>query len=402
MCKNEHLSEFLNLGFHPLSDNFLTESQLLKEEKKYPLNVLFCENCGLCQLGFIVSPDLMYNSEYPYETSMNKGGVEHFTNAANSICQKLELNQNSFVIDIGSNVGVLLSGFLQNGVKVLGIEPSSNIATKAIESGIDTISEFFSTALSKKILESYKKANVITGTNVFAHIDNLDDFILSVKILLDENGVLVIEAPYLQNMIDNVEYDTIYHEHLSYLSLKPMVKFFQNKNMDVFDVEFYSIHGGSLRYFICHKDKKQISSNVENLLKTEIDSNLHSIEKLQKFSKSVEKQKSELIQLLSELQKKGKKIIGLSAPAKGNTLLNYCNIGDNFLDYITEKSNLKIGKFTPGSHIKIVHDSFLEQDKPDYALILAWNFASDIIKNSSKFTKQGGKYIIPIPSPKII
>ena len=402
MCKHEHLSEFLNLGTHPPSDNFLSESQLVKSEKTYPLNLLLCQNCGLVQLGYVVPSDLMYNSEYPYETSMNKSGVEHFIQAANSIYNKLELNQNSFVIDIGSNVGILLSGFQQKGVKVLGVEPSSNIAKKAINVGIDTLSDFFSITLSKKILNSHGKANVITGTNVFAHIDDLDDFVSSVQILLDKDGTLVIEAPYLKNMIDNIEYDTIYHEHLSYLSLTPMVKFFQTKNMDIFDVEFYPIHGGSLRYFICNKDQKEISDNVKKLMKSEFDYKLHSIENLKKFSKSVEKQKSELIKLLCDLQKNGKKIVGLSAPAKGNTLLNYCNIGTSFLDYITEKSTLKIGKYTPGTHIKILSDDFLEEDKPDYALILAWNFASDIMKNNSKFIKQGGKFIIPIPSPKII
>jgi len=402
MCKSNHLSEFLDLGLHPPSDNFLTEEQLLKPEKTYPLNVLLCDNCGLCQLGFIIPPDLLYNSEYPYETSMNKSGIEHFTNAANSISKKFDLDQNSLVIDIGSNVGVLLSGFLKNGIQVLGIEPSSNIAKKAIENGINTLSEFFSISLANKILNLKGKANVITGTNVFAHIDNLDDYVTAVQILLDQNGVLIIEAPYLQNMIDNIEYDTIYHEHLSYLSLKPMIKFFQSKKMDVFDVEFYSIHGGSLRYFICHQGKKQISSNVRKFLENEINNNLHSIENMQKFSSSVEKQKSELINLLTELQKKGKKIVGLSAPAKGNTLLNYCKIGTNFLEYVTEKSTLKIGKYTPGTRIKIYSDDFLKQDKPDYALILAWNFASDIIKNNTKFAKQGGKFIIPIPFPKII
>ncbi len=402
MCKNNQLTKFLDLGYHPPSDNFLSKEDLDKPETTYPLTVLLCENCGLCQLGFVVPPNLMYNSEYPYETSMNKKGVEHFTNAADSIFLKLKLEQDSFVVDIGSNVGVLLTGFLQKGVKVLGVEPSSNISKKANENGIQTISEFFTLPIAKKILKENGKANLITGTNVFAHIDDLDEFVESVKILLDENGVLVIEAPYLQNMIDNVEYDTIYHEHLSYISLKPMLKFFQSKKMDIFDVEHHFIHGGSLRYFICHEGKRKITSNINKFLEEENKKNLHSIINLQNFSKQVEEQRTRLLELLLKLKKNGHKIVGVSAPAKGNTLLNFCKIDKNFLDFITEKSSLKIGKYTPGTHIQVLSDERLIEDKPDYALILAWNFATEIMENNNEFKNQGGKFIIPIPYPKII
>ena len=402
MCKNKQITPFLDLGFHPPSDNFLTKKQLIEPETLFPLIVSICENCGLCQLDYIVSPELMYNENYPYETSMNNVGVKHFKKMAQDICEKFNFEKNSLVIDIGSNVGVLLSGFKECGMNILGIEPSKNICEKANKIGIDSIHDFFSSSLAKDILNSKGQASIITGTNVFAHIDDLEDFIKAIDILLEKNGVVIIEAPYLQDMIDKLEYDTIYHEHLSYISLKPMVMFFENHGMQVFDVEHQPIHGGSLRYFICRTGVRKISSDINNLLKSEEKNGLHSIENLKKFSESVKKHRLELLNLLFDLKKNDQKIIGISAPAKGNTLLNFCKIGTEYLDYITEKSMLKIGKYTPGSHIKIFSDDVLLKDKPNYALILAWNFAEDIMMKNSNFKKNGGKFIIPIPHPKII
>jgi len=237
---------------------------------------------------------------------------------------------------------------------------------------------------------------------VFAHINNLDDFMNGAKTLLKEDGIIVIEAPYLVNLIDNLEYDTIYHEHLSYLSVKPVKRFCKKHKMELFDVEMKKIHGGTIRYFIGRKGKQQISKNVSKFLKLENNHKIYSNKQLDSFAKKVESHRTELMKLLFDLNKSGKKIVGISAPAKGNTLLNYCRIGPEILDYITEKNPLKIGKYTPGMHIPIYSDKKLLTDKPDYALVLAWNFAEEIMKNNKSYKKNKGKFIIPFPHPKII
>ncbi len=401
MCKSNNMPKFLDLGFSALSDNFLTVEQLGQPEIFYPLTVHSCLDCGLCQLGYVVPPELMFNENYPYDSSTTKTGREHFTKMGVDICNRFNLKPNSFVIDVGSNAGVLLSGFKSKGMRVLGIEPSSKLANTAIKNGIDSIIEFFSKKLVKKILDDYGKVSVITGTNVFAHIDDLDDFMITADSLLVEDGIIVIEAPYLLRLIENLEYDTIYHEHLSYLSVKPMIEFCKKFGFEVFDTEEQTIHGGTLRYFIGRKDNRKVSQNVFNYLKIEDEQEIYSEKKLQDFARSVKDHRRALLQLLYELKTNGKKIVAISAPAKGNTLLNYCKIDSEILDYVTERNPLKVGKFTPGMHIPVYSDEKLE-DQPDYALILAWNFADEIIQNNSKYSEKGGKFIIPIPKPVIV
>ena len=276
------------------------------------------------------------------------------------------------------------------------------LANIAIERGVDSIIEFFSEKLAKKVIVDYGKVSVITGTNVFAHINDLDDFMKSADSLLVENGMIVIEAPYLLHLIKNLEYDTIYHEHLSYLSVKPIIEFCKKFNFEIFDIEKQEIHGGTLRYYISRKNKKQVTQNVSNYLETEEKNEIYSIKTLENFSKSVECHRKTLMQLLNKLKKEGKQIVGISAPAKGNTLLNYCKINSEILDYVTERNPLKIDKFTPGMHIPVFSDEKLLEDQPDYALILAWNFADEIIQNNLEYQKRGGKFIIPVPDPKII
>ena len=402
MCKSNNIKKFLDLGFSALSDNFLTKDQLEKSESFFPLSVNLCSNCGLCQLGYVVPPELMFNKDYPYDSSTTKTGREHFTKMGIDICNEFELSQNSLVIDVGSNSGVLLSAFKSKGMKVLGIEPSSKLANAAIEKGVDSIIEFFSNKLVKQILDDYGKVSVITGTNVFAHIDDLDDFMLTADSLLIEDGIIVIEAPYLLHLIENMEYDTIYHEHLSYLSVKPMVEFCKKFGFEIFDIKEQTIHGGTLRYFISRKNKKEITQKVSNYLKIEDEKELYSKEKLNEFAVLVKNHRKTLLRLLNDLKKDGKKIVAISAPAKGNTLLNYCKIDSEILDYVTERNPFKIGKFTPGMHIPVYSDEKLLEDQPDYALILAWNFADEIIQNNSSYQEKGGKFIIPTPKPRIV
>ena len=402
LCLNSNLYPFLDLGHSALSDNFLNHSQLKESEIFYPLAVNFCRDCGFFQLSYVVPPEIMFNKDYPYDSSTTKIGRDHFTSMAFEIAEKFKFPENSLAIDIGSNAGVLLSGFKTKGFKVLGVEPSSKIAEIALKNDIETIVDFFSIELTSKILKQYGKSSIITATNVFAHIDDLENFVNGVKKLLNKNGIFVIEAPYLVNLIENLEYDTIYHEHLSYISLKPLITFFEKFDLEVFHVEKHSIHGGTMRYFIGNKGEYKKTDSINNFLKIESNSQIYSESYLDIFSTKVHEHREKLMNLLYDLKKKGKKIVGISAPAKGNTLLNFCKIDSNLLDYLTEKNPLKINKFSPGMHIQVNSDEKILDDMPDYALILAWNFADEIIKNNHEYQKRGGKFILPIPDPKII
>ena len=402
LCLNSNLYPFLDLGHSALSDNFLNHSQLKESEIFYPLAVNFCRDCGFFQLSYVVPPEIMFNKDYPYDSSTTRTGRDHFTSMAFEIAEKFKFPENSLAIDIGSNAGVLLSGFKTKGFKVLGVEPSSKIAEIALKNDIETIVDFFSIELTSKILKQYGKSSIITATNVFAHIDDLENFVNGVKKLLNKNGIFVIEAPYLVNLIENLEYDTIYHEHLSYISLKPLITFFEKFDLEVFHVEKHSIHGGTMRYFIGNKGEYKKTDSINNFLKIESNSQIYSESYLDIFSTKVHEHREKLMNLLYDLKKKGKKIVGISAPAKGNTLLNFCKIDSNLLDYLTEKNPLKINKFSPGMHIQVNSDEKILDDMPDYALILAWNFADEIIKNNHEYQKRGGKFILPIPDPKII
>jgi hypothetical protein len=402
LCKSTKLNKFLDLGYSPISDQIRTVEQLDQPETSYPITVETCNECGFCQLGHVVPPELMYNENYSYDGSATKTLKKHHISMANQISERFKLKEKSLAIDIGSNAGVLLSGFQDKGMNVVGVDPSINVANIAREKGIHVIGKFFSSELAKKIKSEFGEASVITGTNVFAHIDDLNDFFTAADILLSDKGVIVIEAPYLITLLDNLEYDTIYHEHLSYISLKPLNTFCKKIKMNVFDIEYNEIHGGSIRLFVGRDGINEITKNVEKFLKLEQEKQIYNNERLKKFSDDVKKQRIELNTLLWKLKNDGKKIVGISAPAKGNALTNYCKIGIDLLDYVTEKNHLKIGKFTPGMHIPIVSEDKLLKDKPDYGLILAWNFAEEIIKNNKEFRDNGGKFIIPIPHPKIV
>jgi len=401
MCGGKKLYQFLDLGFAPPSDALLSLEDLNEPEMLFPLRVLQCKDCGLTQLGYAVNPELLYGKKYKYESSITKTGKEHFFSMADSICNKLNIQKQSLVIDIGSNVGVLLEGFKNNGMNILGIDPAEKICKIANERGIETWQEFFNFETAKKIMSKKGKAKIITGTNVFAHIDDKKSLMEALDLLLEEDGLFIFEAPYLVDLIDNLEYDTIYLEHLEYISLRPVVEFFKNNNMEVFDVEKYDIHGKSVRVFVCRKGKKTISENVLNFLKLEEEKGIYKKEILDNFAKDVSRHREELIELLRRLKQEGKKIVGISAPAKGNTILNYCKIGADLVSYITEKSIIKRGCYTPGMHIPIVSEEKIIADKPDYGIIFAWNFADEIIKNNKDFSDNGGKFIVPIPKPVI-
>ena len=306
------------------------------------------------------------------------------------------------VVDLGSNTGMLLGIFKQRGMNVLGVEPARNIAKIARSKDIDTISDFFSAGVASRIARKKGRPKVITGTNVFAHADDLREFVKGVDILLDDDGVFVIEVPYLVDLIKNLEYDTIYHEHLSYFSTKPLVALFSQFGLRIVDVRRISIHGGSIRIFVQKGPPRRTSRRLASLLKLESDMGLCSPNSYAAFSQRVQQHRIELCALLSKLTSQGKRIVGVSAPAKGNTLLNYCKIGPETLPYIVEKSSLKYHLYTPGTHIPVLPESNLLKDKPDYALVLAWNFANEIMQNLDIYKRGGGKFIVPVPVPEVI
>lgn len=402
ICQSESLTKFLDLGFTPLADDFLPSNRLNEPEVYYPLEVFICNDCSLVQLGYVVPREILFQRDYPYVSSTTKTGVKHFHSLAKEVSSRFSLQPNDLVIDIGSNVGVLLEGFKNQGADVLGIEPAPNICQIAQANGIETISEFLSEELALKIVKTKGKAKIVTGTNVVAHINDHYSLVRALEILLAERGVFIFEAPYLVNLIDNLEYDTIYHEHLSYLSVKPLIKLFRQFRMDLFDVQEVSIHGGSLRYFVARENNYPISSNVNRLVELENEKKIYQIDTVKNFAKSVQDNREELTWMLRSIKREGKRIVGVSAPAKGMILLNCCKIGPDILDFIAEKAPFKIGKYTPGMHIPILPDSELIKQMPDFALLLAWNFADEIMKNLDDYRKAGGKFIIPIPKPRIV
>jgi SAM-dependent methyltransferase len=402
MCGSAKLHKFLDLGFTPPADQFRRRDQLREPDVYYPLEVMMCDDCALAQLSHVVSPEILYRNDYPYESSTTRTGQEHWSEFAASVVRRLALGPQDLAVDLGSNVGVLLGAFRSNGLRVQGVDPAANIVMIARSQGIDTICDFFNEDTAKQIVAEKGHASVVTATNVFAHVDDLDAFMRSVCHLLGERGVFIFEAPYFVNLLKRNEYDTIYHEHLSYLSAKPLVPFFRKHGLEVFDIEERDIHGGSFRVYVGRPGHWPVAPVVDRMVQAETKLGIHRHDVLQEFARAVRKNKEDLIWVLHSLKHEGKRIAAVSAPAKGMTLLNYCRIDSDVLDFVTEKSALKIGRYTPGAHIPVVSDAELLTRQPDYALLLAWNFADEIMKNLDEFRRRGGKFIIPIPSPRVL
>jgi len=400
ICKKNDLTEILDLGNHPPPLILLSENELkTKSEPLFPLKLFLCEVCGLVQLDDAVDPELLFR-DYSYTSSASVSFKNHLHSFAKKIVEKYGLTKDDLVIDIASNDGTLLQGFLSHDVKVLGIEPS-NVAKLAEEKGVTTVNDFFDEKIANEILQKYGKAKIITATNVFAHIHKLDSLMNGIKVLLDDDGSFISENHYLKDLIEKLEYDTIYHEHLRYYGLSQLVTLFEKYDMEVYHVERIPTHGGSIRVFACQKNTHEITSSVASLLMEEKEMKLTSKQTLLDFAGKVHENKSELLHILKKLQSEGKKVVGISAPARSCTVLNFCNIDSSLLNCITESSSLKIGKFTPGTHIPIKSDSFLNDEQPDYALLLSWHLKDSIVP---KLRQNGfkGKFIIPLPSPKII
>lgn len=400
-CLNKNLKQVIDLGDQPAANAFLSKKQLKQKEPFFPLKVNFCPKCGQLQLTHVVSPDYLFRN-YVYVSSTSPVFISHFEDYSQSVYKKIKLDTNSLVIDIGSNDGILLKPFKKLGVKVLGVDPARKIAREATKNGIFTIPEYFNQQLADKIIKKWGFADVITANNVFAHVPLIDELISATKKLLKPEGVLIIEAPYLVDFLQKNLFDTIYHEHVSYLSVRPLLTLFKRFNMTVFDVEKTDSHGGSIRVFVKkNESQRKVKESVEKFVKNEKALGLDKLHTFQKFAKKIEQNRNDLNDLLKQIKSKGKSIIGYGAPAKGNTLLNYFKIGPQILDYIAEDSAYKVGLFTPGMHVPVVSPKEISKTNPDFIFILAWNFAKPIMKKLEYFKRNGCRFIVPVPSPKI-
>lgn len=388
ICQSEKLYKFLSLGPMPLANSYLREDQLNLPEPYYPLDVYFCDNCGLVQLGETVSPEILFK-DYAYITGTSQTRKTHFSWLVEQAIQQSKPPKGSLIVDIGSNDGTLLQNF--EGYNTLGIEPATNIVALATSQGIETLNDFFGVEVAKKIRKDKGEAHIILGTNVFAHVANLDDFMQGITHLLSKDGVFIIEVPYLLDLLNKLEFDTIYHEHLHYFSIRPLATLFKKFGMGIVKVDRTEIDGGS----ICVYTQKSVdmSAPIEQVI---------GLDSLEEFAQSVVKVKEELVTLLRELKSQGAKISGYTAPAKGNVLLNYCKIGTDILDYTIDVTPFKQGHYTPGMHIPIYPEQHFHELPPDYALLLAWNFEEEILRKEKQWMNEGGKFIIPIPKPRIV
>ncbi|MBI1978629.1 MAG: class I SAM-dependent methyltransferase [Candidatus Aenigmarchaeota archaeon] len=396
----QSLELILSLGHQALVHGHLTSKQLNEPETTYPLNLCRCSSCGLLQLNHIVDPKVVFHKNYPYQTGMTNMLIENFRSLAATMAEKFKLTKDDLVVDIGSNDGTLLKQFVPYGARVLGVEPT-NAASVAEKNGITTVNDFFTEEIAKKIVDDHGKAKVITATNVFAHVNNLFPMLRGIDTMLSEDGVFVSESQYLFDVIKKLEFDTIYHEHLRYYSLKPLISLFSKVNFSIVDAERITAAGGSIRVFAM-KGTRPPSDRLVSLIAEEEKAGLYDKKALEKFGQRAIDIKHKLLDLLLECKKGGNRIVGVGAPARSNTLLGFSHIDHNILDYACEKAGSpKIGLYTPGTHIPIVDEQRIFEDQPEYALILSWHIQDELIK---KMREGGfkGKIIVPLPEPRIV
>lgn len=401
ICKGSNLTKFMDLGVQPHCNSFLDQGRLDQNEPHWPLDLLFCHDCHLVQLGSVVDPDVMFRN-YVYVSGTTRSLPEHFRKSAEALVERFALKPGSLVVDIGSNDGTFLNCFKDLGMTVVGVDPATNIAKIANDRGITTINDFFGERAADQILNDYGPASLITAAGVFFHIDDMDDVCRGIFKLLGNTGVLHVQAIYLGAMLDNTSFDNVYHEHVSYYTTSPLMTLFDRFDLEIFDIGFSPIHGGSLLVYASKKGAYDVLPSVAEKIAYEKDQGWYTLDAYLDFAKKVEANKARLLEMLKEIKNRGKTIAAYSAPAKGNTLLNYCGIGTDFLDYAVEKAPLKIGKLTPGMHIPVIDEADVADTPPDYYLLLAWNFKDELLKKNESFRKAGGKFIVPVPVPEII
>lgn len=398
-CGSNKLRLVLSLGQTPLANSLLTDEQLNQPEPFFPLELVFCEDCTLVQITETVPPEVLFRN-YFYFSSFSDTMLQHSEALVKRLVSDRNLNGSSLVIEIASNDGYLLKNYVQAGVPVLGIEPASNIAKVANEQGIRTIAEFFGKDISEKLYAEGVRADIIHANNVLAHVAELNGVVGGMARLLKEDGVVVSESPYLKDLIDETEFDTIYHEHLCYYSLTAQTKLFGRHGLTIIDVERLPIHGGSIRIYAGKTG--EVSQRVKDMLAEEAAWGVDKFEFYAQFGGQVERLKQDLRTKLQSLKQDGKRIAVYGASAKGSTLLNYFGIGRETLEYVVDRSTVKQRHYTPGTHLPIYDPAKLVEDMPDFVLLLTWNFADEILRQQDEYRKRGGHFIIPIPEVRIV
>lgn len=388
----------LDLGFSPPSNAYVTEADLARPEKYYPLKVKVCTNCWLVQTEDYAQADDLFSADYAYFSSTSTGWLAHAASYAQAMTQRLQLNANSHVIEVAANDGYLLKNFVAAGIPCLGIEPTASTAAAAEKQGIPVLREFFGEALGKRLAAEGKQADLVAGNNVYAHVPDINDFTRGLKSALKPNGTITLEFPHLLRLLEHTQFDTVYHEHFSYLSLYTVERIFKTAGLRIFDVEQLPTHGGSLRIFGCHAEDTRTSTDaVAAVLAEEVQRGLQTMATYQNFQTRANKVKDDLLSFLIEQKRAGKKVAAYGAAAKGNTLLNYAGVKPDLLPFVCDAAEAKQSKYMPGSHIPILSPSALAKSLPDYVLILPWNIAAEVKQQNAALAAQGTKFVTAVP-----
>jgi SAM-dependent methyltransferase len=393
---------FLDLGFAPPSNAYLTEADLSKPEKYYPLKIKVCDQCWLVQTEDYAQADELFSPEYAYFSSTSSSWLAHAKLYAEKISHELGLNAQSLVIEVASNDGYLLKNFVAAGIPCLGIEPTDSTAAAAEQLGISVIREFFGEALGQQLRAKGQQADLIAGNNVYAHVPDINDFTRGLKAVLKPGGTITLEFPHLMRLVEHAQFDTVYHEHFSYLSLQTVSRIFAAAGLRVWNVEELSTHGGSLRVYGCHQDDpRSTQAAVTSVLQAEVQHGLQDLNTYLKFQPRADKIKDDLLSFLIEQKRLGKKVAAYGAAAKGNTLLNYAGVRPDLVEFVCDAAQAKQGKYTPGSHIPILTSERLAELEPDFVLILPWNIFEEIVKQNESARHWGAKFVTAVPALKV-